>query len=162
MNESADATDIKKPTEFLVINDLGPNKTGINIKFRCISKYKETTVTSKRGGRHLRVAEALFGDNTGCILLSLWNNAIQKVQPGIAYRLINGYISIFKGSLRLNIGKYGNLELIEDDLRDINYEKNLSNLIFKPERRPHKQRSYHQKEGIARSEGISEDINDKS
>ena len=141
MNESADAT------EFSVINDLGPNKNCINIKFKCISKYKESIVILKRSGRRLRVAEALVGDNTGCILLTLWNNNIQKVQPGIAYRLINGYISIFKGSLRLSIGKYGNLEPIEDDLGEINYEKNLSNLIFKPERRPRKQRAFHQKRG---------------
>jgi ssDNA-binding replication factor A large subunit len=35
---------------------------------------------------------------------------IDKVETGHAYQLNNGYTTVFKGSLRLNIGRYGSLE----------------------------------------------------
>lgn len=145
MSDYTSSTEGEPTTELSVINDLGPSRKGINIKFKCISKYKERTVFSKHNGRTFRVAEALVGDTTACILLTLWNKDIDKVQPDGEYKLINGYTSIFRGSLRLNIGKYGKLEAIDEDLGEINEEKNLSNLIFEQERNPRNRRTREQK-----------------
>lgn len=145
MDDYTSSSKVEPTNEFLVINDLGPSRKGIKIKFKCISKYKERTVFSKHDGRTFRVAEALVGDSTACILLTLWNKDIEKIQPDGEYQLSNGYTSIFRGSLRLNIGKHGNLEAIDENLGEIKKDKNLSNLIFEQDRKPQKRKTREQK-----------------
>jgi len=99
--------------EFKIIDDLRPNSRSINIKIKCNSKNEEREVTSRKTGENLRVTEALVGDETGSIYLTLWNDDIDKMEVDHIYKLINVYTTVFRGSLRLNIGKYGKL-LCED------------------------------------------------
>jgi len=58
-----------------------------------------------RGGR--KVAEAFMSDGTGTIKLVLWEEQIQQVRQGMMVRIENCYVSSFRGTLQLNIGKYG-------------------------------------------------------
>ncbi|MFX1453282.1 MAG: hypothetical protein ACFFCM_20780 [Promethearchaeota archaeon] len=114
--------------EFIIVDELKPGLRGINIKVRCNSKNEEREVISRKTGETFRIAEALVGDETASILLTLWNDDIDKVEIDHNYQLNNVYTSVFKGSLRLNIGKYGNLEAInEEELKEVNTENNLSN-----------------------------------
>ena len=55
---------------------------------------------------------------------------IEKVEIGKAYAVKNGYTSLFKGSLRLNIGRYGELEESKDEIAEINQENNISDQSF--------------------------------
>ncbi|MFX1293511.1 MAG: single-stranded DNA-binding protein [Promethearchaeota archaeon] len=123
--------------EYIVIEDLRPGLRSINIKVKCGNKNEEREVISKKTGDTLRVTEALVGDATGCILLTLWNDDIDKAQEDSVYKLDNVYTTIFRGSLRLNIGKYGNMEEIDaDGFGEINVENNLSDKVYEQQRRP--------------------------
>jgi hypothetical protein len=57
--------------------------------------------------RRCRVA-----DKTGSIYFSLWNEQAEAVESGDILRLVKGYASLWKGTLVLYSGKYGQLEKI--------------------------------------------------
>ncbi len=125
--------------EFKLVDDLKPGLRSINIKVKCSSKNEEKEVTSRKTGETLRVTEALIGDETGSIYLTLWNDDIDKIEVDHVYQLTNVYTTVFKGSLRLNIGKYGSLEEITDsELKEVNTDNNLSDKMYE---QPQKYRS---------------------
>ncbi|MBI2651514.1 hypothetical protein HYX01_03520 [Candidatus Woesearchaeota archaeon] len=66
-------------------------------------------------GKSGRVATAIAKDNTGDIKLTLWNDDINKVKPGDKAQLTNGYVSEWQGELQLTTGKFGKLEVIEEN-----------------------------------------------
>ena len=122
--------------EFIIVEELKPGLRGINIKVRCQTKNEEREVVSKKTGETLRVTEAVIGDETGSILITLWNDDIDKVEAEQVYLIKNAYTTVFKTSLRLNIGKYGNLEKSEDDSpAEVNIENNLSDKVYEQQPR---------------------------
>ncbi|MGQ9721674.1 MAG: hypothetical protein ACUVXA_10180 [Candidatus Jordarchaeum sp.] len=126
--------------EFKNVSDLRPNLRGVNLKIRCNSKNEEREVVSKKTGETYRVTEALVGDETGSILLTLWNEDIDKMKIDHVYQLNNVYTTVFKSSLRLNLGKYGSMEEIDESTpAKINTENNLSKRVYQQPQRPHPQ-----------------------
>jgi replication factor A1 len=70
------------------------------------------TVTLRTGGE-ARVADCMLKDDSGQIKLSLWDDQIDMVRQGSKVRVTNGYTNSFRGELRLNVGKFGRLEVLE-------------------------------------------------
>jgi len=70
------------------------------------------TVTLRTGGE-ARVADCMLKDESGQIKLSLWDDQIDMVRQGSRVRVTNGYTNSFRGELRLNVGKFGRLEVLE-------------------------------------------------
>ncbi|MHA1237742.1 MAG: hypothetical protein ACTSSJ_00610 [Candidatus Odinarchaeia archaeon] len=127
--------------EFIVVDELTPNSRGVNLKVKVLSKNEVREVISRRTGETLRVTEALVGDETGCVYLTLWNDLIDQVDVDKIYKINNGYCTVFKGSLRLNTGRYGSVEPLEDaDFGEVNTENNLSDREYETPRRPRFQR----------------------
>ncbi|WEU40000.1 MAG: hypothetical protein OdinLCB4_005890 [Candidatus Odinarchaeum yellowstonii] len=121
--------------QFITVEELKPNSKNVNLKVKVVSKTEPREVVSKISGETLRVAEALVGDETASILLTLWNDDIDNLQDGKIYQINNGYVTLFKGSMRLNTGKYGSIEEIEaEDFGVVNSEKNLSDQVFEQPR----------------------------
>ena len=96
------------------IRGLRKDVRGASLRVRVISKNEVRTVKTKDGEAH-RVVDSTVGDRTGRILLSLWDENIEQVQEGDLIDIVNGYVTSFKGRYRLNIGRYGGLERVEDD-----------------------------------------------
>jgi replication factor A1 len=121
--------------EFKIVDELKPGLRRINLKVRCSSKNEERQVVSKKSGETLRVTEALVGDETGSVLLTLWNDDIDKMQPDYVYKLGNAYTTVFKGSLRLNLGQYGSMEEINESTpAEVKLDNNISNKVYEQER----------------------------
>jgi replication factor A1 len=116
--------------EFMKVGDLKTYSRRVNVKVKVLSKTETREVASRRSGSTLSVAEALVGDDTGCVLLNLWEEDIEKVDEGDIITITNGYVKLFKGSMRLNIGRYGQTEKIEEDIPEVNTENNLSEKTF--------------------------------
>jgi replication factor A1 len=55
----------------------------------------------------------MLKDDSGEIKLSLWDDQIDQVKQGSKVRITNGYTNSFRGELRLNVGKFGKLEVLE-------------------------------------------------
>jgi replication factor A1 len=76
-----------------------------------ISELGNTRVFNKYG-RELKVADAIFTDDSGSIKLTLWNDDVARFKEGDRIKIINGYISEFQGEKQLTAGKYGRMEKV--------------------------------------------------
>lgn len=112
------------------ISELRPNAKKIDLVFKVLSKGEVRDVVAKMSGQPLKVCEATVGDASGTVLLSLWNEDIERVEVGKSYKLTNGYVTTFRNSIRLNVGKYGQLEESEEPVDEVNEGNNVSEKEF--------------------------------
>jgi replication factor A1 len=98
----------------------------LNITIKLVEKGEEREVTSRRDNETHRVVDAVAGDSSGTIILSLWDDMIDTVEVDKTYRIENGYTSLFQGHLRLNIGRYGELKDSDTEIKEIDMENDLS------------------------------------
>ncbi len=94
------------------VKDLRPGMIGVNVEVKVLKASKPKTVTT-RTGKRLTLAEFEVGDRTGTIILTLWEEKIGLIKQGDFIRIRNGYVTSFRGQPRLNIGRYGKIELIQ-------------------------------------------------
>ena len=99
-----------KVDSVLKIRDLKPNDIHINIHVKVLEKQVERTIFSKRDKQSHRVAEFLVGDETGTIVMSAWDNTIDRIKINSVYKITNAYIDDNSGYLRLNIGRHSRIE----------------------------------------------------
>src|SRR5215470_5371160 len=78
-----------------------------------IAEISDPRTVNLRTGGEARVADATLKDASGQVRLSLWDDQIDQVKQGSKVRVTNGYTNSFRGELRLNVGKYGRLEVLE-------------------------------------------------
>ncbi len=119
------------------VGELTPQSRAVNVTAKVVSKSEIREIPMGRDGSAHKVCDALVGDETGSIYLTLWDDNIEKVDVEHTVRIENGYVTLFKGNMRLNIGKYGKLEMPEKPLEvEVNTENNVSNKTYEQERRP--------------------------
>ena len=87
---------------------------GLDVTGKIVDKSETRIVQSRRGGGQLRVADATIEDDTGSITLTLWNEQIEEVNVGDVVKVENGYTNSFRGTIQLNIGRYGKLSVVKD------------------------------------------------
>ncbi len=93
-----------------MIEELSINSKNVNVTGKVVEKRQPREVNTKFG-RNL-VAEAVLEDQTGQIILVLWGKDIDKIKEGDTVKIANGYITEWNGTLQLNIGKFGTLEIL--------------------------------------------------
>jgi replication factor A1 len=126
----------RQPVEAKV-GDLTPQSKAVNVTAKVVSKTEIREIPMGRDGSPHKVSDALVGDETGVVYLTLWDDNIEKVNEGDSIRVENGYVTLFKGNIRLNIGKYGKLEPAKEPLSvEINTENNVSSKTYEQQRRP--------------------------
>ena len=118
------------------IGELTPNSRAVNVTAKVVSKGEVRSTTSGRDYSAHRVVDALVGDETGCVYLNLWDDNIDKVKEGDVLKIKNGYVNLFRGNIRLNIGRYGSFEVVtEPIIKEVNTENNVSSKQYEQERR---------------------------
>ena len=119
------------------VGELTPQSRAVNVTAKVVSKSEIREIPMGRDGSAHKVCDALVGDETGSVYLTLWDDNIEKVNDGDTVRVENGYVTLFKGNMRLNIGKYGKLDMAKEPLTaDVNTENNVSSKTYEQERRP--------------------------
>jgi ssDNA-binding replication factor A large subunit len=76
-----------------------------------MKKEDALTVRSRRG-EPLSVANAAVEDETGRVILVLWNEQIKRVTADDNIRVENGYVTSYRGITQLNVGRAGWLILL--------------------------------------------------
>ena len=118
---------------------------------KVISKTEEREVTSRSDMSTHRVAEALVADETGSVYLTLWDDVLDQVEDDQILNIKDAYVNLFRGSMRLNLGRYGSYELLDEaPFDDVDLDNNLSSKVF--ERQP---RGYDRGRGRGYSRGQS-------
>ena len=121
-------------TKEMKVEELSPLSRKVDAIVKVVSKGEVRNV--EVGGKPHRVADVLVGDETGSIYLALWDGDINKVDAGNTIRIVDGYVNLFRGMMRLNIGRYGRFEVIDiSPIGEVNTENNLSLKFYKKEGR---------------------------
>lgn len=114
----------EQPVE-LKVKDLSPETKSVNLTVKVVSVGEPEAVPSRGGGvRH--VTEAKVGDETATVVMSLWEKQAEGVSEGSVLRIENGYVSLVRGHMRLNVGKYGRMNVSNASIEAVNTEENLS------------------------------------
>ncbi len=108
------------------IAELKPGMKSVNITFKVMNTSEEREVESRKTGETYRVVDAQVGDSTGVILMPIWNETIDSIEEGTTYTLSNGYTGLFRGNLRLQLGKFGSIAAAEEPIDEVNSEVDMS------------------------------------
>lgn len=125
--------------DFQKIGEVTPKVKHVNIMFKIVGMEQVRNVRSKKDRTPHAVTEVEIADETGSALLTLWDEFLEKIEVGKFYKIENGYVSLFRGTIRVNIGKYGVFEEMDPLEIEINTENNISQKTFEDKRRsrPH-------------------------
>jgi len=117
------------------VANLNPQSRHLNLTAKVVSKNPVRDVVSRRDNSNHRVTEVLVEDETGSVLLTLWDDDIEKVNEDDVLDINNAYVTLFRGSMRLNTGRFGSFEKSEEVIEEVNTDNNLSERQFEQERR---------------------------
>jgi replication factor A1 len=115
----------REPIEATVA-ELKPRMKNVTISFKVISIGEQREIESRNDGSTHRVCDITVGDASGIVQVPLWDDTIDAVEEGTTYNLTNGYTGLFRGNLRLNVGRYGKLDAAEDAIAEVNMEVDMS------------------------------------
>lgn len=108
------------------VGDLKPGFVNVNTMVKVVNVGLPRVIFSRRDRSEHQIADALVGDETGSIILTLWEQQIGKIKAGDTLEIKNGYTSLFRGSIRLNVGGRGTLEKVDKEIENVNLKNNLS------------------------------------
>ena len=114
--------------EYTKVADLKPNFVDVNAIVKVVSVSSPRTVISRRSGREHRIAEALVGDETGSVVLTLRDEMIEMLKTDQVLEIRSGYTTLYKGSLRLNVGRKGEVRKTNVEIATVNTKNNLSQI----------------------------------
>ena len=126
---------MEQSKEMTKIADLTPESKSVNVIAKVLSVGEAKEIPSKFGPSR-KVAEVPIADESGSVVLSLWQDQIGTVSDGETIQIENGYVSLVKGHIRVNVGKYGKIMKSEVDVSDPSTAVNVSDKEYEqPERR---------------------------
>jgi replication factor A1 len=77
--------------------------------------------------------------STGSIYLTLWDDSIDAIEEDMVLKLDNAYVNVFRGSMRLNLGRYGSFSVLDETpFEDVELENNISDQQVEYQRRPYR------------------------
>ena len=94
------------------INELREGMRKVDLEAEVTEMTDIREVRSRYTNETYQVCEATIEDETGSMLLTLWNEQVHQVAVGDRVKIQNGYVKSFKENLQLNSGKYGILEVL--------------------------------------------------
>ena len=115
----------REPIEATVA-ELKPRMKNVTISFKVISIGEAREIESRKDGSSHRVCDITVGDSSGTVQVPLWDDTIDEVEEDTTYNLTNGYTGLFRGNLRLNVGRYGKLDAAEEAIEEINMSVDMS------------------------------------
>ena len=116
------------------IKDLTPSSRLVNVLGKVVS-ISEPKEIQTRYGEGKSVTEVVLADDTGKIILSLWGDQAQQVADGKTIYIDNGYISLVRGHMRLNVGKYGSMSEGTEEASNLNESLDMSEKEYENEYR---------------------------
>src|SRR4030067_285651 len=134
MEESAGNTATEQASVEVKIKDLTPQSKRVDVVAKCLEVGEPKDIPGKFGNSR-KVAEATIADETGAIILSLWDNQIGTVVKDDVVEIKNGYVSLVRGHMRLNVGKYGTIAKTEKPIASPSTAVNMSDKGYEEERR---------------------------
>ncbi len=116
------------------VKDLTPTSKQVNLLAKVVNLGEQKEITPRYGSPR-RLVEATIGDETGTVILTLWEDQITAVAAEDVVQIDNGFVSLVRGHIRLNVGKYGTLAKVEQAIPEVNTSLDVSAQEHQQERR---------------------------
>ena len=112
--ESPEITD-ETPKE-VSISEFRPYLNRFKVIFKVVGKDEIVEVQNRDNPdeKH-NMSNIKIADTTGSIILTAWDNDIDLLEENKYYSLTNGYVNLYRDSMRLARGKFGEFEEVEAD-----------------------------------------------
>ncbi len=114
------------PEEQQKIGGLVHNLQNLNLTVKILNIGSSRGVPSRNEQRQHWIAEAIVGDETGTVILTLWDEQIRMFKANDVIEIKGGYTTLFKGSLRLNVGRSSRIAKTNKEITEVNTKNNLS------------------------------------
>ncbi|MGD2201361.1 MAG: GNAT family N-acetyltransferase [Candidatus Bathyarchaeota archaeon] len=102
--------DAPEPYEMTPVEELRDGMKTVDVEGEILEKGVARQVRSRRRRwQTLTVANAGLGDESGRVVLVLWNEQIRQVGVGDKVRVEYGYVGSYRGVTQLNVGRAGKL-----------------------------------------------------
>lgn len=95
------------------ISELKPGMNNISLKVRVIEAGEPRTIQTRRGPR--TISNAVVGDETGRVRLTLWGDKAGSIHEGDAVEIEGAWTTAFRGEVQLNVGARGSINELSDD-----------------------------------------------
>jgi len=112
--------------DYTKVELLKPSFRNVNIVVKIMNIGSSRSLFSRRSRKQHTLADAFVADETGSVIMTLWDAQIGKFKAGDVVEIKNGYTGLYKGSLRLNVGRSGSIEKVEAEIEEANTRNNLS------------------------------------
>ena len=143
------------------VKDLQPTSKQVNLLAKVVALGEQKEITPRYGAPR-RLVEATIGDETATVILTLWEDQINQIGKDDVIQIDNGFVSLVRGHVRLNVGKYGNLVKSDRDLGAVNTALDVSAQEHPQERRFNRFDSPRRDSGAPRSFAFGTDDRDFS
>jgi replication factor A1 len=118
-------------SEQIKVGDLSPYSRRVYTVVKVISKTEPREVTSRNDNSTHMVGEALVGDETGTVYMTLWDESLDEITEDMVLNVKDAYINLFKGSMRLSLGRYGSYDVLDEaPFDEVNLDNNLSSKVY--------------------------------
>ena len=95
------------------VKDVRANQGKIDLVLEVVEKKEPRSF--EKFGKKGQVCNATCKDDSGEIVLTLWNDDVEKVNVGDKIRVQNGWCSEFKGEKQVSAGKFGKIEVVQSN-----------------------------------------------
>eukprot|EP00276_Gloeochaete_wittrockiana_P016813 CAMPEP_0184348404 /NCGR_PEP_ID=MMETSP1089-20130417/27619_1 /TAXON_ID=38269 ORGANISM="Gloeochaete wittrockiana, Strain SAG46.84" /NCGR_SAMPLE_ID=MMETSP1089 /ASSEMBLY_ACC=CAM_ASM_000445 /LENGTH=155 /DNA_ID=CAMNT_0026680081 /DNA_START=77 /DNA_END=544 /DNA_ORIENTATION=- len=134
---------VKKAPTFIKVGDLNPGSTGVNLIVK-VSSVEAVTERIKKDGSKIKSVEALIGDETGSVILTLTAlkgeedpRYLNLVKPGSSIQVRNAKVNMHKiessAFVRLSVDVWGLIKATDEGQNtnfEINSGKNVSTVEY--------------------------------
>lgn len=104
---------VERTGNLVKVRDLREGLEGITVRVRVLEVGEKKTVETKKGPRTL--SEALVGDETGRVKLTLWGKLAGELRKGDAVEISNCWTSSFRGEIQVNAGSTSVIKKIDEE-----------------------------------------------
>lgn len=101
-----------KESEPVKVSELKPGMDNVSVRVRVLEAEAPKVIETRKGPR--TISEALVGDETGRVRLTLWGRAAGTVSPGEAVEISGAWTTTYRGNVVLNVGGRGEIKRLED------------------------------------------------
>ncbi len=124
------------------VADLKPYMNNISVSVRVLEASEARTINTKSGIR--TISEAVVGDESGRVKVTLWGKAAGSLKGGEAVEISSAWTTVYRGDIQLNVGGQNNIKAIDDSevpkSDEIPEESPKAPEGFKPRRPPVRRR----------------------
>lgn len=117
------------------VDELTPATKQVDLLVKVLSLGDRRTIDSKYGGSR-DLVEAVVGDETATVTMTLWDDQIDQIDEDHVLEIDNGYVSLVRGRMRLNVGKYGSFKQSDEEMAEVNTDVDMSDREYESDRGP--------------------------